>query len=405
MSIRIIPDINEIIGAGIEELVAQRPTTLPHINYGKGRYSELFEGWKAQANIVLRRFADEAKSTRTFSEGLPLQQLVRSESDALVITDPTFSIGEVTLTRSTGDMAAGIIRRGHPFFKQQDPNAQPLIITGAQYTASQDVLVSEGDTEVTVPIISDTSGKNGNAPSGNKTSDTTMDVLTIIKPSVPLFDTNFTVSDCRSAGGTNTPASDKVLRRLFTSLYQGKFGPTLGAITAGALSFFGVANLAVVENDTNAKTVVFPTDESWAYSDRLNGFVGQLVNDNSRGFGCSFQMGRTANKFIHITATVRLFDSKYLFDPTLILDAIKASLNFYFNERPDWWNWKLETVKAVITSASRKIYSCTSVAITDAVDSTTVDEPDLLSLDSDNPIIQHYYIPDNALNITFLPPP
>jgi hypothetical protein len=212
------------------------------------------------------------------------------------------------------------------------------------------------------------------------------------------------VSDCHTAGGSQNPSPDQVLRRAATAYASGRFGPTLGAIIAGALSFSGVSHLAVIDNQKIGKTVVFPVDESWAYSAELNSQIGQSLKDTWNGFGCAIQMGRTGNQFIHIDATVVLSDSKYLIDPTDIEQDIRAALQFYFNERPDWWTWKLDTIKAAIAGSNRKIFACSNVTVKDAVDSTVVDEPEALDIDDTYPIVQHYYLNDNATNLTFLGP-
>lgn len=401
MGNNLVPDVNLAIGQGIDALVALKPNALKHINGGAGRYSHLFTGWKSQGNIVASRFADEAISTRLISSGVPLQQLCASEFDAVLPSDPTFSVGEVTLVRSTGTLPAGVIRNGTTFFKASNPNNQPLAITGATYTVSQDIIVQSGQTTVIVPIVASNSGPNANTPS-DKIVGSSITLNTVIQPTQQLFDSNFTVSDSHSAGGSQTPNADPLLRRLATANFQGKFGPTLGAITAGALFVSGVANLAVLDNDFNARTVIFPTDESWAYSERLNAEVGQYVRDNSAGFGCSIQMGKTANQFIHVSATVNLFETNDLVNTSPILQNIQDTLTFYFNSRPDWWTWKTNTIAAAIVSADRKIFSATSIVVTDAVTGSTISQPGPIVLDLNNPILQHYYLTDNACNINFL---
>lgn len=406
MAIKLVPDVNVAIGAAIDALVALRPNALKHINYGEGRYSHLFEGWKAQGQLVTARFADEAKCCRLFSSGVPLQQLVASEFDASLSSDPTYAVGEVYMFRG-GSLPPGVIRKGTIFNKKANPDAQPLAIKGATYTASKDVIVLSGQTTVSVPIIATASGASGNSPSSKKVATDIgfgVTLNTNIQPSQTLFDSNLVVTNSHAAGGSATPNADRLLKRLATAFSQGRFAPTTGAIIAGALFYSGIANVAVIENELNARTVLFPTDESWAYSDTLNAAVGQYVRDNYAGFGCSIQLGQTANHFIHVEATVQLFDTNDLIDPSTIQDNITTTLTSYFNDRPDWWTWKTSAIKAAITSADRKIFACTQITVKDAVDGSMVSEPGSLVLDNDFPIVEHYYLPDNAISITFTGP-
>lgn len=404
MSNRIIPSINQAIGAGIDSIVSVRPNTLKHINNGAGRYADLFLGWMAQGQLVIRRFADEAKSLRLISSGIPLQQLSRSEFSVDVSSDPTFSIGEVYLTRSVGPLPAGVIRASQQWFKQADPDAQPLAIPGSVYQNTQDVVVATGQTNVTVPIKAVTAGASGNIPQGQPIS-LSITPNTQIKPSSSLFDTNFAVVNSTAAGGTNTPNSDFVLRRLSTASYVGRNGPTDGAIIAGALSYPGISHLAVIENTSNARSVIFAVDESWGYSPSLSNAVGQGVKDKWQGFGCAIQLGQTGNTFVHIDATVQLADTDFLVDTNTISNDITTALNAYFSDRFDWWTWKTSAIQATIASANRRIFACTSVTVKDAVTSSVLAEPGPLTLDDNIPILNHWFLPDNAINLTFTSPP
>lgn len=404
---KLIPNIDAVLGAGIEKLVELRPKAFKHVNLGQGRWAHLFAGWRAQGNLVARRFGDEVVATRLFSSGQALRELCASEFDTVFSTDPTTAVGEVWMVRFNGP--AGVIRKGSQFFKEAQPDAQPLAIESARYVVTRDILVSKNQHVVVVPIAAVRPGPTGNTPSGKKFVYNGKPFLTdseLIQPAnkQAIFDSTFEVFDCRTAGGSQNPSTDQVLRRAATARASGRFGPTAGAIIAGALSFSGVARLAVIDNENTGKTVIFPVDEAWACSQELNSQVGQIIKDSWNGFGCAVQMGTTGNQFIHIEATVVLSDSRHLIDSTAIEQDIRDALQFYFNERPDWWTWKLETIKAAIAGSNRKIFACTDVKVTDATDSTVVDEPSFLDIDDSFPIIQHYYLNDNATNLTFVGP-
>lgn len=405
---RMIPDVDRVIGKAIDELVYRRPKSLRHINYGEGRYSHIFVGWKAQANIVARRFASEAKATRLFDSGVALQQLCASEFDTVLASDATFAIGEVKFLRPSSPAPAGVVRKGHIFVKEAAPDAQPLAIQNARYECTRDILVNQGQEELIVPIKALNAGPAANTPSGKvidfgPTINPAVTTTNLIAPATPIFDSTFVLTESRAAGGDSLPAEDKILRRAAAAAAQGRFGPNLGAIIAGALSYSGVSHLAVIENENIAKTAIFPVDETWSYSEELNNKVGQLVKDNWQGFGCLIQMGKVGNRYIHIACTVTLADNKYLLDTSPIANKISLALKNYFDERPDWWIWKTDALRSVIVSADRRVLTCSSVTMTDAEDSTVISEPGELSL-TDIPAIQHWYLPDNAVNVTFLGP-
>ncbi len=401
---KIIPDVNHALAAAVDKIYELIPSAFEHINTGKGKWANLIAGWRAQGNLVVRRFADESKSTRLFCEADSLRQLCSSEYSITLSPDPTFAIGEVELYRELLPRNAGVIRKGTIFTKTGDPDAQPLAITSAKYVSSQDVLVKKGQFFVTVPIVAVSAG-----PSSNTIITSVNDISIFgsapILPATPLFDTNFSVTQSHCAGGSLNPASDQVLRRIAKAFTNDRVGPIEGATLVGALLYSGVSNAVVLENEVNARTVIFPVDESWGYSDSLNNAVGQLVKNSTLGFGCSIQMGKTINRFIHIEADIQLIDSKYLLDTTDITNSISTALTSYFNDRPDWYTWKTSTVQSVISSASRKIFGCTSATITDATTSNVISETPPIVLDNTNPVLTHYYLANNSFAPNFLPPP
>ena len=115
-----IPTPDEIIGKGIDALVALRPRALAHINAGKGGYANIFTAWRAQAALALRRLSDHALQNRVgFSTGDSLRFLAASEYDAPAVLDPTVATGQATLSRA-GGRDGGVIRKGARFARPAD---------------------------------------------------------------------------------------------------------------------------------------------------------------------------------------------------------------------------------------------------------------------------------------------
>src|SRR5258708_30627660 len=158
-----IPTADSVVGPGIDKLIALRPNSLKHINYGTGRYSHIFAGVRAQVATMLKRLADEAKSARLkLAEGQSLKDLAASEYDTVVNNEAQFALADVTLTRSTGPLSAGMIRKGTRFRRPADSSSQPLIKQEVLYTALADVVVLQAVTPLQVLLQAQRSGAFGN---------------------------------------------------------------------------------------------------------------------------------------------------------------------------------------------------------------------------------------------------
>jgi hypothetical protein len=120
-----IASADAIIAPGIDTLVALRPRALQHINAGRGRYAYIFRGLKAQAALLLRRQAAEAKAKRLeLASGDELRDLAASEFLTYAPDQATKAVGVMYLNRGAG-LPGGVFRKGFKFQRIADP-ARPL---------------------------------------------------------------------------------------------------------------------------------------------------------------------------------------------------------------------------------------------------------------------------------------
>lgn len=148
----------------IDAIVAARPNALGPMNNG-GRYTALPTIAKAQTDVVNARLADEVQSARLrFSTGTSLRVLAQSEFDTSLPAAPQTAYATVYLARSSGPMAAGVIRQGQRFAKQANPNATPLPIAAATYTVSSTIYVPQDQTWAVVQLTAVSAGDDPNVP-------------------------------------------------------------------------------------------------------------------------------------------------------------------------------------------------------------------------------------------------
>lgn len=389
-----IPRIDDPIGQGTANLVANRPSVIGKID--TGRYSHVFAGWRAQEALLVARIADEARSARLpFASGQSLRDLAASEFDTFVPDGPTTAVGSVTLQRTTATLG-GVIRRGTKFRRPANPTAQPLPIVEAAYEAVADVPVPSGQNQASVPLQATRPGAYANDPQG----DLGTPLNNNLAISDPLFDTGFAPISNLIGGGSDG-YKDADIKRIALAFARGRFGPTTSALIAGALRGTGVVHALVLEDFNAALAYVYVADQSWSYSDRLLQIVQQKINDEFGGWGCSVKVLGVGNRFVRVTASVTLRDPANAGDTVGIDDAIRARLQSYFNDRPDFHLFKYAALRGAISSADRRILTCTSVVLTQAVSPylTLVGDPIQPTILTFG--VPHIYLPDNGLTTTY----
>lgn len=398
-----VPRPEDIVGAGIDAFVGQRPAALSRINSNQGPYAQIFRsGFRAQSVLALRRLSDECTSARVATaSGDALRQLVQSEFGAIVSTDPTYAIGEVVLTRSAGTYPAGTIPKGARFKRSANPTGVPAY-SEARYKAIADTPIVSGQTTATVIVEAEKSG-----PDANIILFQTTGISPPAHPAVAsgsnvdaLFDTNFSVTSITAGGGGNG-ISDTTLKQLARASSQGAAGPIRAAFKAYALQYSGVARVAAIEDGTTSILHVRILDSSWGGSVTWTARASQTLQDNACGFGERFDVGYAFNLPIRVEATVMLTDAKYSNYTADIDEAIRVALQSYFDDRDDWWMFRTSAVRAVISRADPRILVCTSATVKNFTDSSVIADP---AVTTSAVSLYHYYFTPKSLISTYVSP-
>lgn len=371
----------------IDSLVADKTERLDHINYGDGRWSDALAGWKAQANLNLRRVADEMMQSRlSLASGQGLRALAASKFFANVQDLSTAALGVIHLQKPL-DGSLGSIPAGTRFRRQADPRAYPLPLTASDYLSTQDVNVRAVDADVYVPIRAVQTGVLGNIV--QEVGVISGSDLTIVDQ---LFTRNFTVIGATCAGG-GTTFSDPEVRAIAGAQPQGRRGPTQGAVLAGSYFASGVRHVAVFQDNQAAETIAYLADESWASDTGLwSPEVIQSLQDEWVGFGCALNPAGTRlvnNYFAKVACTVQLRDASLLGSTPSIQASIFAKVKAYFDERPDWYTFRYSSLRGVIARADPRILTCTSVTMTDRF-GVALSEPTIFT--TPPATLPHYYL-------------
>lgn len=296
---------------------------------------------------------------------------------------------------------AGTVRAGTAFRVDPAPTAVPPV-TGGQYVVMVDTYARRGDQEIQPPIEATVDGPGQNLPIWSVGG-----AELTIKATSPLFDSGatlpFAVTALYAAGGSNGQ-TDPELRRASTASWTGTYGPTGGALAAGALRSQGVSHLRVPENRVRGGSVVYCADGTWSWSARFAAGVERELRDGWLGQGCRLSSGRVVNRIVRVEATIALRDADLLVDPSAITTSLNAACQGYFDDRPDWHIWRTATLRAVLSRANRSILRCSDVKVLDYL-GQPIAEPDEVTLGvGDPPDITHWYFAENALLVSYVGP-
>lgn len=409
-----VPRVAQLVGPAIDAIVAARPGARPFLNLGAGRWADLVAGWEAQAALIVRQIADEVTSARLrLAKGDALTQVAASEFFTLRTTGPTRAVGRVLLGRS-GAMPGGLIPEGFRFARPSVTTYVPPVL-GAAYTATRDVSWPQGQAQVSVPITASLAGSAANAPYYD--GDNTAGGAGLVTLGDTPFDATTTVVGWEAAGGSDGEG-DEDLRRQALAYATGRFGPTLGAIVAGALSGLGVHRAAVLdiaETSTGqpvAYTGVAVADASWASGfDGLpsgqtlgvwEGLVGQVIADAFQGVGGQVIVTGVDNARIRVDAAFTLRSGDDLKDTAAIDAAVLAAARSYFDDRPDWYTWTAKGLRAWLSRAHAKILACTAVEVRALATNTPLTEPAARPIATATGIrATHYALVQNGVTPTY----
>lgn len=380
-----VPTALEIVSPAVESISTTRPSAIPFLH--NGVYGHVIEGWKSQAALAIRRLAEGVRNSRlAFAEDAELADLCESEFEAPNDLSPTSAVGTATLSRTAGP--AVVVPDG---FRMRRPArvVDPIPLPDVDVVVEGDTLFS--GTSVPVRIRAVRTGAFANTP---LTTGLATDLVLSDTPPDP----SIAVVSYSLAGGNNGP-SDEAYRNYATAFVRGQFGPTNYATVYGALHTSGVRRWAVYDDTATGTSRIYVADSSWGSSSEWASRVKQNVyNTGTVGFGCVVDVDRVLNKIIHVNLTMVVRDAKYL-NNTAVLDAtLRQAARSYFDDRPDWYTWKLAGLRAAVTHAHRHLLYCSAVSVTDA-SGNPVSETDASVLSSTP---YHFY--NTATAITYLPP-
>lgn len=411
MTAPILPTASSIVTPAIDAIVALRPEALAHFNNVSSRWSDLPAMWRAQLLLNLARLGDEIQSARLrFATGDALRTLCASEFNTTLPSEPQTAAG-VFLVSRPGAGPAGVIKAGTLFSKTSQPNgialpaanAYPIAIAAASYQSIGAVYSTAAPTQLAVTCAATLPGVAGNLPTFLNTGYRGMNQ---IQPSAPLFDPTYTVFGAFPAAnpaGGSSGLSDPVLVAAARAYYVGQFGPTDGAVLAGLLRQQSVRHVALFRaSGSSAYAFGYIADESWASNPYWVGQVAQSFVTNFQGFGCRVRLGTVFNLAITMSATIELASTDDLNNTDDIDANVRAAARSYFDDRPDWYRWHTRSLQAALGAADPRILQCTGVTVTDSATGAAVGEPSIPSIFNNS--ITHYYLAENSVNASYLPP-
>jgi hypothetical protein len=410
-------------------LTSLRPEAARHI--AVGRYGDVLAGWRGEVSLCRSRLAGEARAARLpLAEGEALVELADSEYWAVLPAEPRRSVGNVLLRRqvtntssgTTGNFTVGTIPAGSRFRKPAASTAQPPR-EEALYESREPLYLDANDTEAVVDLgggsyrheqratdVLDALrvGPHGNVPEyiGSGGAELTGEVVST------LFDTTIDVVQLKAAGG-RLEVPDDLLRLFAGRSYSGRLGPIDNAILAGAFSHGGVWRAVLVEDETDAVAKLYLGDISWAGSDELAAEVAQLLlgrgpenrGETRRwlGFGARIATRSIKTQIVNVQTTVMLRSPDYTENAAEISQAIRDAITNYFDNRVDWYTWRLNGLGSAISAADRRILTATSVAVRNPT-GTTISEPAATVNPQTDTYLTHWALVDQSLEVTYTTP-
>ncbi len=390
----LIPTVDTILQPALEKIYVLKPRSFQHLNYRTGIWWHPFLGFRAQIALMIRRLGLRVGANRlSTATGQDLLDYVASEYDAVPITDKTFAVGEVTFIRTTS-VKAGDILKGTKIVRAANLTTQ-IPLKAAQYETLADIHFDVGQlTAGPVAIKAIQDGASANHPI--RFGETISHGATI----TGLFDQTITVNTFSAAGGSDG-AEDAYVRSYAKAFAVGQYGPTEGASRYGALKGTGVRNILVFDLPGTGTEQVLVGDSSWASSDRWAASIQQSLYDNDLiGVGCKVIVSGIKNIVVSVNAVVTLRDINFLSETTEIDNAIRTAVASYLNDRKDWNIWNTDGLKAAITRAHPKVFSCTSAIMKDTAN-VTIPE---VAIPNYNLTQYHYFLANGAVKLTYQGP-
>ena len=337
---------------------------------------------RGQAEVIRARLTKEVMATRLDRcGGQELKDLAKSEYFAELPPDPQKAVGETLLQRRvvTGspsqlaNFKPGVIPAGAKIKRSSDATSFVIPIRDAEYELLESVVwgpddnrppTNNGDGTWThfqanpVNIQATREGPHANWP------------IFAYNPdkgpmfSTKLFDATFEILIANAAGGTLGIVDDQI-RALARAMSTGSNGPTQQATVAGALTNPGVRRAVYYDDQVKARGMLFVADESWACSLQYRAQVLRALKARPWiGWGCKVAVFSVTNIGTVVLPTILLRGPEFVSQQAEITANVKAALQEYFDERPDWYTWTLNAIGSVVGGADDRILACTAVKVT-----------------------------------------
>jgi hypothetical protein len=297
----------------------------------------------------------------------------------------------------------GTVRKGHVFALAAVAGAAPAV-AGGQYLATRDVYVPAGAATVDVAVEALRAGAEANLPAWATYAPT----LTVA-PRSPLFDQGaslpFAATGVTAAGGGDGQP-DATLRQAAAASWAGTYGPTPPALLAGTLRSLGVVKCPLREDTATGRAYVYPIDASWAQSARWTAAVEQTLRGTGRddewlGLGCRLGVGAVVNRVVRLEVVIQLRDTRFAADTAALTLSLQAILKAHFDEKSDWWIFRLATLRAVCSRVDRRrVLSCTSAIVRDAAGVPIAEPTD----PAPGATLTHWWLADGAVDVNYITP-
>jgi hypothetical protein len=399
-----LPRIADLLAPAVTALVGLRPHAAEHIYAGK--YGNVIRGFGAQAELGRAYLASEIKAGTLQAEGQALLEYLASEFSAVLDTTPLVGVGHASITRtlvndvaSANALTPGVIRAGTQLSRAGNTGFTPTV-ESAEYETLEDAVfgttdttTSEVDGEFThvqtvedIPIRATSAGLHSSVPIFLE--DTTPHQTASVGGSLFETDSTWTAS-IRCAGGFSEAPAEQ-LRQIAPYLGQAFFGPTSASAVAGALSRLSARYVAYRKNETSGEDRIYVADGAWASSEELSESIySALVDGRWLGYGARVRPGIIENTPCIVRPTVMVQNEDLTADKTALVETLQKAAKTYFDERPDWYTWSTQTLRAALTAASRKVLTVPSVSVTNRSGQTLTAPPAKLA---ENTIPTHYYV-------------
>jgi hypothetical protein len=129
----------------------------------------------------------------------------------------------------------------------------------------------------------------------------------------------------------------------------------------------GARHAAAIDDPARAVTRLLLAEASWASSATWRARIQQLLYDGFVGFGCRVAVEAVPNAFVKVGARLVLRDASMLADTSEVAENAASALRRYFDERPDWYTYRLGAVRAVLARCDARVTESFNVVTADGI--------------------------------------